>query len=409
MTYLIPNIAKKAKKHAYGRVALACICLMAFAGGQQWSVAYAQSATEANASQTKTLEDYINNNEPEQQTLSPSDVENKQTVSMLDRLQGAILSVGAREDPEEDRSSDSLPDIQTRSDMEFNGFGSAPGSSQNVRLESDLNSQSEEELEEEIRREAFDAAMTGLFPMRPDQIQELLRVYDKTQRATQEPVTGTPEPKINVETLALDPGVAPMKLKTAVGYVSTLNILDITGAPWPIQDVTWAGNFEVTEPEAGGHIIRIIPLAKAAYGNMSIRLLTLKTPITIMLQTSTDEVQYRVDARIPEYGPFAQAPLIEGGMERVAGNALITSILDGVAPDNAKKLTVSGVDGRTTAFNVNGMVYVRTPLSLLSPGWEQSVSSADGMNVYALNETPVLLLSDKGEFLRANLASSGDL
>jgi len=293
--------------------------------------------------------------------------------------------------------------------LQLDGFGKNYDSQTNIQFGGDPAVQSEEELAEEIRREAFDAAITGLFPLRPDQIRQLLGKYDETRRAVQKPVHAAPTPQINVATLALDPGVPPMILKTAIGYVTTLNILDITGAPWPIQDVTWAGNFEVTEPEEGGHIIRIIPMGREAYGNMSIRLLTLKTPITIMLQSGTDEVQYRVDARIPEYGPFAQAPLIEGGMERVAGNALITSILDGVAPDSAKRLKVSGVDGRTSAYDVNGMVYVRTPLSLLSPAWEQSVSSADGMNVYALNDTPVLLLSDRGEFMRANLSSAGDI
>ena len=367
------------------------------------------SLAQETGAQTKTLEDYLAGAAPDEGALPAPTQEKSNESSIMNRLQDAILSVGASA-PAEKEEADVLPNIQTRYDLELNGFGSSANSKSRISVNSaGLADKSEAELVEEIRREAFDAAITGLFPMSPDQIQGLLKVYDKTQRATQEPVHGIPEAKINVATLALDPGVPPMVLKTAVGYVSTINILDITGAPWPVQDVTWAGDFEVTEPEEGGHVIRIIPLKQAAYGNMSIRLLTLKTPISIMLKTSTDEVQYRVDARIPEYGPFAQAPLIAGGLERVAGNAVITSILDGVAPADATKLRVSGVDGRTTAYNINGMVYVRTPLSLLSPGWEQSVSSADGMNVYALNETPVLLLSDRGEFLRANLASSEGL
>jgi intracellular multiplication protein IcmK len=128
-----------------------------------------------------------------------------------------------------------------------------------------------------------------------------------------------------------------------------------------------------------------------------------------MLKTSKNEVQYRVDARIPEYGPFATAPLIQGGTERVAGNRLITSVLDGVMPEGARKMSVSGVDGRTSAYTLNGLTYLRTPLTLLSPGWEQSVSSADGMNVYALSQTPVLLLSDNGRFVRANVNNAKGL
>jgi intracellular multiplication protein IcmK len=282
------------------------------------------------------------------------------------------------------------------------------GVRQPVSTSLDIETKTPEELEEEIRREAFDAAITGLFPMRPNEIKEVLRQYDTTTRAVEEPVYGIPTPKISVETISLDPGVAPMTLKTATGHITTLSLLDATGAPWPIQDIGWAGDFEVIEPEEGGHIIRITPMAIAAYGNMSIRLLGLKTPVTIMLTTSKDEVQYRVDARIAEFGPQSAPQIIEGGSEIVAGNDTIMSILDGTPPNGATRLAVGGVDGRTTAYKLNNMTYVRTPLTLLSPGWQQSVTSADGMNVYALNDTPVLLLSDKGRFTRASVKTEED-
>ncbi len=356
--------------------------------------------SQASLAQDITIEEYMNNNEPAQIDLQPAE-EEKSDNSMLERLQRAIS------DKEVDSQRDSaLPNI----DSEYDVSAFENIDADNMILDEDLViEKTQEELEEEIRREAFDAAITGLFPLRPDQIRTLLREYDATQRAVEEPVFGVPTPQVNVETVSLDPGVKPMVITTATGHVTTLNILDITGAPWPVQDISWAGDFEIIEPEEGEHIIRITPLATAAYGNMSIRLLTLKTPVTIMLKTSKNEVQYRVDARIPEYGPFATAPLIQGGTERVAGNRLITSVLDGVMPEGARKMSVSGVDGRTSAYTLNGLTYLRTPLTLLSPGWEQSVSSADGMNVYALSQTPVLLLSDNGRFVRANVNNAKGL
>ena len=308
-------------------------------------------------------------------------------------------------------ANDALPPVtNTRIRLRTEGFENVGANKFDVYVGGgDPARKTQQELAEEIRREAFDAAITGLFPLKPENIKDLLKEYDKTQRAVEEPVHGVPTPRVNVETISLDPGVAPMVLHTATGHITTVNILDVTGAPWPIQDIGWAGDFEVIEPEEGGHVIRIQPLGNSAYGNMSIRLLTLKTPITITLATGKDEVQYRVDARIPEFGPFAQAPLIDGGSELVAGNALIMAVLDGTPPEGTQRLEVSGVDGRTTAFKINSTTYVRTPLTLLSPGWEQSVSSADGMNVYALSDTPVLLLSDRGRFMRASLTERRDL
>ncbi len=267
----------------------------------------------------------------------------------------------------------------------------------------------QEAMIEDIRREAFDAAVTGLFPLKPNHIKSLLRYYDETEEAAQGPIYDLPSPEVSVLTVSMDPGVQPPTIKTAIGHVTTLNVLDITGAPWPIQDITWAGDFELTEPEEGGHIIRITPMAKFTYGNLSIRLLTLKTPITFAVRVGRESVHYRVDARVPEFGPFAEAQLMEGGTQLVAGSTTLTAVLDGAPPSGAQALNVSGVDGRTTAYRMGAMTYVRTPLTLLSPGWESSVSSADGMNVYALNQTPILLLSDQGQFKRATLTEKKDI
>lgn len=261
-----------------------------------------------------------------------------------------------------------------------------------------------EELEAEIREDAFNAALSGLLPLRPAEIRRLLEYYDQTKEAVEVPVYPYPKAEVNVLSLSLDPGVTPPIIRVATGHVTTLNLLDVTGAPWPIQDVSWAGNFEIVEPEEGGHVLRITPMSDFAYGNISLRLLTLKTPITFTLQTHRDSVQYRVDARVPQYGPFASSPLIDAGISAVAGDADITAILDGTPPSGAIRLEVSGVDGRTSAWRFNGRTYVRTPLTLLSPGWDASVRSADGTSVYALANVPVLLLSDQGRVMRAHVA-----
>lgn len=357
-----------------------------------------------------SLDDYLGEIEaPSEQQLS----DEEETTTAGEVLDNALNNI-ADSIPVVDTADDALPaiaDIEVRGGTE--GFDAA---SQNpMRLGEGgitMPKQSPQELEAEIRREAYDAAITGLFPLSDQNIRDLLERYDGTQRAVQKPIKGIPTAQVNVQTISLDPGVAPMTLKTATGFITTLNILDVTGAPWPIQDISWAGDFEVVEPEEGGHIVRITPMSVEAYGNMSIRLLTLKTPVTIQLETGTDQVQYRVDARIPEYGPFADTPIIGGdggSIERVAGNSTIMTILDGVTPSDAQTLYMNGVDGRTSAYRYNNMTYVRTPLTLLSPGWSQSARSADGMNVYALNDTPVLLLSDNGRFVRANLSLDRDI
>lgn len=295
-------------------------------------------------------------------------------------------------DPSMDLSGGSAPSLDSE-----NPFADEPVAPQ----------RSKEEIEAEIRDRSFTAAITGLLPLNAGEIRKLLRRYDETQQAVEIPLYPYPQPEVAVETVSLDPGVKPPVIKVGVGHVTTLNIMDATGEPWPIQDISWAGNFEVLQPESGGHVVRITPMSEFAYGNVSLRLLKLNTPVTFTLKTMRDAVQYRFDARIPEFGPNAAAPLIEGGISIVAGSPVLNSILDGVPPEGSEKLSVSGVDGRTTAYNYNDMTYVRTPLQLLSPGWSSSVSSADGMNVYTLANAPVLLLSDRGRVVRARLTAEG--
>lgn len=267
-----------------------------------------------------------------------------------------------------------------------------------------------EALKNAIREQAFEAAITGLFPLNVDEIRKLLKRFDDSQQAVEVPVYPYPKPEVVTHTIALDPGAEPPVIKVATGHVAVVAFVDSTGAPWPIGSVAWAGNFELIQSEEGGNIVSITPMSEFAHGNMAITLLELIPPVVFQIKTSRDTVHYRFDARIPEPGPFAQVPLIMGaGGSMSAGNGVIGSILEGVPPMNAVKLSVAGVDGRTSAYQVGGSTYVRTPLKLLSPGWNSSVSSADGMNVYALREAPVILLSDRGQVVRARLTEGVNL
>lgn len=292
-------------------------------------------------------------------------------------------------------------------------FDAAPGADMSLDGENQTFDfeKSEEQLQEETRQQAFDAALQGLMPLRPDEIRALLERFDRTQESVELPVYPAPRPEVAVETIPLDPGAKPAVIKLAYGHVTTVNVLDVSGSPWPIQDISWAGNFEVIEAasEEGSHILRITPQSEFATGNMSIRLLTLQTPVIISLETSRELVHYRFDALIPEYGPMAETPLIESGISTTAGDADIASVLQGVVPNKAERLAVSGVDGRTSAYKLKGNTYVRTPLTLLSPSWSASASSADGMHVYAIKNAPVLLLSDNGKMVRAKLSNREDI
>jgi len=262
------------------------------------------------------------------------------------------------------------------------------------------------ELREKANNDAFDAATRTTFPLSPDQIKEVMRKFEDTQYAVVPPSYGQPKGEVAVTTVSLDPGAEPPQIDVAVGYVTTMAILDATGQPWPIQDIGVGGNFDVPTPEAGSHIIRISPLTRFGYGNLSIRLRDLATPVTFRVSAGNDTVHYRYDARIPRMGPNAKLSLIQKN-KIVAGDDVIMAVLDNAIPNGSKKLKVTGTDKRTAAYMIGERVFVRTPLTLLSPSWDASVSSADGTTVYEMGETPVLLLSDQGQMVRAKISDDG--
>lgn len=251
---------------------------------------------------------------------------------------------------------------------------------------------------------AFKAAVDGVLPMSPEQIQQLLDRLESSQRAAAPPPGPAPRAEVKVTTLSLDPGVEPPTIQVSAGFVTTLTMLDATGQPWPIIDVGIGGSFDVPQPEQGSHVVRIAPLTRFGTGNLSIRLVDLPTPIAFKLSSGGDVVHYRYDARVPQFGPGAKMPLIDKGSNMVAGDAVIMAVLDGVPPNGAQRLNVSGVDSRTAAWKIGERIFVRTPFALLSPGWDSSVSSADGMTVYTVANAPVLLLSDNGMLVRARVS-----
>ncbi len=265
----------------------------------------------------------------------------------------------------------------------------------------------EAKLEREHNLKSYKRASEGLLPLSTDQIRAFMRKLEETQEASLPPHTGMPKGEVKVATLSLDPGVDPPQINLAAGYVTTIAIVDQTGRPWPILDVGVGGNFEVTPTQAGSHVVRVVPLTRFSDGNLSVMLKDLPTPVIFRLSSGKETFHLRFDARIPKLGPQAKTPLIQRqrpGSGLVAGDETISLILENAPPKDATRMKIGGVDARTKAWKLGDKIYVRTPLSLLSPAWNASVSSADGMTVYEVGEAPVLLLSDNGAMIRARLA-----
>lgn len=248
---------------------------------------------------------------------------------------------------------------------------------------------------------AFDSVTSRLFPLTPAQVVQLHQMYN-TSVLAQTTTPGTPpRPTATSQFVNLAPGSTPPVVRLAQGFVSSLVFLDSTGAPWPIDayDVGDPKSFNIVWDRAGNTLM-IQATQLYTYGNLAVRLKGLNTPVMLTLIPGQKAVDYRVDMRVQGYGPNANMPTMGAGLPPSADSVLL-HVLDAVPPPGSKLLEVIG--GEASAWLVGEKLYVRTRLTILSPGWIAFMSSGDGMNAYEMQKAPVLLVSWHGKIMQLKL------
>ena len=244
--------------------------------------------------------------------------------------------------------------------------------------------------------QAFANTMTNMMPLTPEQIKLLHQLFDKTQRAVAEEPGTPPKPTSSSVTVNMSPGATPPIIRLSQGYVSSLVFMDSTGASWPIA------SFDIGDPKSfniqwdkKGHTLLVQSLSHYKSGNLAVMLKGLDTPIMITLMPGQTAIDYRVDLRVPRLGPNAN-PVLDG--LPASGNVALISVLDGIPPKGAESIKVTG--GECQAWTLGGKLYLRTPLTVLSPAWISVMSSSDGTHAYEIQKTPIILASERGKVVK---------
>nr|WP_028388105.1 DotH/IcmK family type IV secretion protein [Legionella fairfieldensis] len=249
-----------------------------------------------------------------------------------------------------------------------------------------------------IDAKAFEGVKQQLFPLTPEQIIHLKQMYHASEFAEASTAGTPPKPTATSQFVNLSPGSTPPVIRLSQGFVSSLVFLDSTGAPWPINayDLGDPSSFNI-QWDKTSNTLMIQATKLYNYGNLAVRLRGLNTPVMLTLIPGQKAVDYRVDLRIQGYGPNAKSMPMEEGIPPSASDILL-HVLDGVPPDGSQRLVVSGGDAR--AWAINDKMYVRTNLTILSPGWIGSMTSADGTHAYEMQKSPVLLVSWHGKVMQ---------
>jgi intracellular multiplication protein IcmK len=255
-----------------------------------------------------------------------------------------------------------------------------------------------------VEDEQFQEALKSLAPMSPTQIEEMRRQLDARDRAQGVPLSPV-QPMTRSVNLSMRPGEMPPVIRVAPGWVTTLTFSDVTGAPWPVMNFT-VGNeaaYDVLNSGEKGKTNIVTITTKQAYvpSNLAVTLINAKVPLMLTLDPTGSSVDFRVDAQVSERGPNSKYDQITSDNLPPTSDSTMLSFLDGVAPDGARRLKVA--DRELQAWRYNDLLYVRTSRTMLSPAYTAKQSNVSGVNVYVLNEVPVLLLSDDGRMFSVQI------
>jgi len=233
-----------------------------------------------------------------------------------------------------------------------------------------------------------------------EQYERLKKLYLRRERQKATPYVIPAKPITRTLMVNLDPGVSPPILRVTRGQLTSIVFSDMTGQPWIIKDVGMNRQMFSDGREGGGaqqieptNVLTIEPLTAAAYGNVSVKLKGLPTPVIFVLAAAQQEVDLRLDAKVPGRNPDSLDSVSYTSMPSI--DVSLTAFLDGVPPKDARRLHVTGLPN-TEAWMYQDSLYVRTDADAQYPAYFSSARSTSGKAVYRFNsrQNSVTLLAN---------------
>ncbi|UXI68336.1 DotH/IcmK family type IV secretion protein [Tahibacter amnicola] len=227
----------------------------------------------------------------------------------------------------------------------------------------------------------------------PEQWEKLKRLNEQRQRERATPYVTPPNPVTRTLMVNLDPGVSPPVVRLSRGQLSSIVFSDTAGNPWYIdsvslnldkfRDARGGGGKEASEESQNTNILTLEPMTLASYGNVTVNLRGLSTPVIFILTTGQAEVDMRVDAKVPGSNPNAIDNVAISTMPQI--DDALPGFLDGVPPQEARRLRVTGLSG-TDAWAYRDSLYVRTKADAQFPAYLSAARSTSGLSVYRFAE-----------------------
>ena len=270
-------------------------------------------------------------------------------------------------------------------------------------------------------------AARDALPLTPEMIDELAKRFNASRRAEEQAMVEPGVPVNRRINVSFAPGAATSIISTMKGYPTAVSFFDSTGQPWPIQ---WNTNsnpaavaggtncnvangsggpsvaavgFYVCTPVQGSNVLEIAPISISPRGGLVVSLDGAPKPLAFVLLAGGGRYDASLSVHVGDRGPHARVDIMTRPDVPDTGAPFLTAMLQGVPPAEAVPLSVSGVSpDRLRAWRLGRKVYLRTSYTLMSPQWTASESEG-GFTIYAVPDTPLVLLSDRGQTVSATL------
>ena len=264
--------------------------------------------------------------------------------------------------------------------------------------------------EKSINQEAFNRLAESVSPLDADQVRKIRKLWNESQRL--KTFTGTPPPRpSNVSRMVnLNVGGLPTVVRLGAGYVSVISFFDIHGKPWPIRgynignpgivNVVWNQSAREEDDAGVGLSNTLMMQAQTLYNptNMVVLLRGMNTPVLLEIIPGQGEVDYRLDLQVPRQGPMQNPDTALPN----APSPTMVDLINNVPPNGSTQMTVRG--GEAQAWKLKDKLYVRTPLTLISPAWTSRMTGPNGdIHVYEMSNSSVLLALRDGKTIQLTI------
>lgn len=226
----------------------------------------------------------------------------------------------------------------------------------------------------------------------PEQVHIIKQSLIDQQRHTATPYPQNARPVTRSLGISLNPGEAPPVLRLSSGMLTSIVFADNAGNPWNIEKISLnralfndglASGENSASNTTETNVLTLEPLTPVAYGNVAITLKGLATPIIFLITTGQNDVDFRVDAKVPGISPDATYSSFSGYQaSRISTTIddMALMFVDGVPP-------LEAIEQQTGDRSVKAWVYgedmiIRTDKQVIFPAYRTSVRATNGMTVY---------------------------